>query len=128
MSARLSADRFGGKDYLRFAKSEADAKAAFSAMLSERLKGQPHVVYVASEPDQLDLLPRGSFRVLVTAELPAIKQRFAARMGGRLPAPVEAMLERRHGSFDALPHELHIHSADMTAAKAAERILGAMPS
>ena len=32
----LQAELFSGKDYLRFAKSETDAKAAFAARLLER--------------------------------------------------------------------------------------------
>lgn len=128
LASRLSAKCITGKDYLRLAKSEMDAKRAFTALLSEYLISDQTLIYVASEPDQLDLLPQGSFRVLVTAELDAIKQRFAARMGGMLPAPVEAMLERKHGMFDACPCELQIRTNHSTAANAAEAILSQMKS
>ena len=47
---------------------------------------------------------------LVTAGLPEIKVRFARRMGGALPPPVEAMLERKHGCFDGEAHDLHVSS------------------
>ena len=123
LAARLDAKCMTGKDYLRFAKSEAAAKNAFSALLAEHLVSDQPLIYIASEPDQLDLLPAGSFRVLITAELSAIQQRFAARMGGKLPAPVEAMLERKHGMFDAFPHELHIHTDHTTTENAVEEIL-----
>ena len=53
-----------------------------------------------SEPDQLDLLPKGAMRILVSADLDAIKARFRARMHGVLPVPVEWMLESKHGMFD----------------------------
>ncbi|MEZ4628730.1 MAG: hypothetical protein R2912_11855 [Eubacteriales bacterium] len=96
LKTSLNAELVSGKDYLRLAKNETDAKAAFSAQLADRMTSG-NLVYVVSEPEQLALLPAGCLRVLVTAELPVIKQRFAARMGGRLPAPVESMLERKHG-------------------------------
>ena len=123
LAERSNAELLTGKDYLRLAKNESEAKRAFTALLSERVaSGQP-IVYVASEQEQLVLFPAGVFRVLVTAELPRIKERFAARMGGKLPAPVEAMLERRHGMFDKLPCELHIHTESVSAESAAEQIL-----
>ena len=123
LAARLSAELIAGKDYLRLAKSEAEATRAFTALLTERLSSGSHLVYVASEPEQLALLPSGVVRVLITAELPRIKERFAARMGGILPAPVEAMLERKHGMFDGHPCELRIHMEGVSAESAAERIL-----
>ena len=46
----------------------------------------------------------------MTADLELIKERFAQRTGGRLPPPVEKMLEAKHGSFDALPHDYHVHN------------------
>ena len=125
LKTRLNAELVSGKDYLRLAKNETDAKAVFSAQLADRMTSG-NLVYVVSEPEQLALLPAGCLRVLVTAELPVIKQRFAARMGGRLPAPVAAMLERKHGLFDPIPHDLHIHTADTTAAEAAGKILASM--
>ena len=39
-------------------------------------------------------------KVLVTADLSIIKERFARRMHGHLPATVELMPERNHGRFD----------------------------
>jgi len=125
LKTSLNAELVTGKDYLRLAKNETDAKAAFSAQLADRMTSGD-LVYVVSEPEQLALLPAGCLRVLVTAELPVIKQRFAARMGGRLPAPVESMLERKHGLFDTIPHDLHIHTADTTATEAAGKILASM--
>ena len=108
----LSAEVFSGKDYLRFAKSEAEAKAAFAARLTERAASRSeHAIYVISEPEHLALLPENCLRVVVTANLNTIKHRFAARMGGRLPPPVESMLEKQHGRFDGVPHDLSVDSA-----------------
>jgi len=123
LKERRGADVYNGKDYLRFAKSEPEAKKAFSAMLAGHAAGSGTVVYVVAEPDQLQLLPENSLRVLVTAELPVIKERFAARMGGKLPPPVEAMLERKHGAFDGFPHDLLVKTGERSAADACEQIV-----
>lgn len=102
----LDAEVFSGKDYLRLAKNEADARKIFQSKLAEG----GNILYVISDQADLSLLPENALRILVTAELDTIKARFAKRTGGTLPAPVAAMLERKHGTFDALPHDLHYHS------------------
>ena len=107
----LSAKVYTGKDYQRLAKNEAEAKRAFIAMMEAACTGE-HLIWVVSEPEQMALLPRGAFRVLVTASLPTIKERFAKRMGGTLPPPVAAMLERKHGCFDEAPRDVHIHEGE----------------
>ena len=99
-------DEFGaeivtGMDYLRLAKSEGAAASLFRKKLSEAVHGDS-VVFVISEPGQIDLLPDGAMKVLVRADLETIKERFRARMRGNLPPPVEKMLERKHGMFDDL--------------------------
>ena len=65
-----------------------------------------------SEKEHLPLLPEGALRILVTADLELIKSRFAKRMRGNLPAPVAAMLEKKHGCFDAEPHDIHVVSGE----------------
>jgi cytidylate kinase len=120
---RLHADVYNGKDYLRFAKNEPEAKTAFSAMLADHAASDQTVVYVAAEPEQLQLLPEHCLRVLVTAELPVIKERFAARMGGKLPPPVAAMLERKHGMFDDAARDLWMQSGTQTPDDACGQIV-----
>jgi len=100
-----------GKDYLRFAKSETIAKALFQKKLQAAVDGE-NIVYVIAEKEQLALLPKGAKRILVTADLEVIKSRFAQRMRGNLPAPVAAMLEKKHGCFDAEPHDIHVISGE----------------
>ena len=95
----IGAEVVNGRDYLRMAKSEAEARRLFREKLAGAVSGS-NVIYVISEPDQLDLLPEGAVRVLVSADLDTIKARFRARMRGVLPAPVERMLESKHGMFD----------------------------
>lgn len=102
----LDAQVYTGKDYLRLAKDEASAEKLFCGKLREAVTGG-NLIYIISEKEHIRLLPEGGVRVLVTAELPEIKERFAARMHGQLPPPVAAMLERKHGCFDAEPHDFH---------------------
>ena len=71
-----------------------------------------NIIYVISESEHLPLLPEGALRILVTAELELIKSRFAQRMRGNLPAPVATMLEKKHGCFDARPHDIHVVSGE----------------
>ena len=120
----LGGEVCSGKDYLRFAKSEAEAKAAFSAHLCERAASRSeHAVYVISEPEQLSLLPQECLRVVVSASLESIRSRFAARLGGRLPPPVEAMLIKKHGQFNSVQRDLAFDSDAESPAEAAARIL-----
>ncbi len=111
LRARTGATVYTGKDYLRLAKNEADAKKAFSQLLAAVPAAQA-VIYVVTEPEHLALLPQGCIRVLVTADLGLIKERFARRTGGKLPPPLSAMLERKHGCFDAQPHDFHVHNGN----------------
>lgn len=96
-----------GKDYLRLAKNEGIAKALFQKKLNTAVNGE-NIIYVISEKEHLALLPEGALRILVTADLELIKTRFAQRMRGVLPAPVAAMLEKKHGCFDAEPCDIHV--------------------
>ena len=88
-----------GKDYLRLARSESEARILFREKLKNAVSGG-NVIYVISEPDHLSLLPEEAIRILVSADLDTIKARFRARMHGNLPAPVAEMLEKKHGIFD----------------------------
>ncbi len=95
----IGAELITGKDYLRMAKSESESKRLFQEKLNSAISGS-NIIYVISEPDHLALLPEGAVRILVRADLDTIKERFKARMHGILPAPVERMLENKHGMFD----------------------------
>ena len=94
-----------GRDYLRMAKSESGAEALFAEKL-RRAMTEGNVIYVVSEPELLRFLPDGAVRIRVNADLETIRERFGARMRGRLPDPVARMLENRHGLFDREPADL----------------------
>ena len=111
IAASFPCEVFTGKDYLRLAKNENIAKVMFQKKLAAAVNGE-NIIYVISEKEHLPLLPEGALRILVTADLERIKSRFAQRMRGNLPAPVAAMLEKKHGCFDAEPHDIHIVSGE----------------
>lgn len=119
LAEKTDAKIFSGNDWLRLAKGADEARVRFRELLAT---SQDTVIYLISEKDQLDLLPDECFRVLVTAELDVIKQRFAKRTGGNLPPPLAAMLERKHGMFDSVSHDIHL--SDET--DGCERILAAI--
>lgn len=102
---RTGAKVYTGKDYLRLAKNEAEAKELFRKLLSE----EDNIIYVTTEKEGLSLLPDHCLRILLTEELDIIKERFSKRMNGHLPVPVATMLERNHGIFDNMPYDFHFH-------------------
>ena len=122
IAASLSCEVFTGKDYLRLAKNENIAKVMFQKKLAAAVNGE-NIIYVISEMEHLPLLPEGALRILVTADLELIKSRFAQRMRGNLPAPVAAMLEKKHGCFDAEPHDIHVVSGKTDLDAVLEKVL-----
>ena len=111
LAASFSCEVYTGKDYLRLAKNENIAKAMFQKKMAAAVSGE-HIIYVISEKEHLELLPDGTFRILVTADLETIKARFAQRMRGNLPAPVATMLEKKHGCFDAESRDVRVISGE----------------
>ena len=107
----IPCDIYTGKDYLRLAKNENIAKVMFQKKLAAAVNGE-NIIFVISEKEHLPLLPEGALRILVTADLDLIKSRFAHRMRGNLPEPVAAMLENKHGCFDAEQYDIHVVSEE----------------
>lgn len=95
----IGAEIITGKDWLRMAKSEPEARKLFLEKLKSAVTGS-NIIYVISDPEHVALLPEGAVRILVSADLDTIKTRFKERMRGILPGPVERMLESKHGMFD----------------------------
>ena len=122
MKDAFEAEIITGKDYLRRAKSEAEAKGLFQEKLKAAVIGD-HVIYIISEPDHLALLPEGAIRILVNADLDTIKERFKARMHGVLPGPVERMLENKHGMFDNGTYDYHFDGVSGNAAELCEQLM-----
>ena len=99
LKEKINAEIYSGKDYLRLAKNENIAKKLFEKKLKEAVNGE-NLIYVIAEKEHLSLIPEGAVRILAKADLSVIKERFALRMRGTLPPPVEKMLEAKHGCFD----------------------------
>lgn len=119
LTGQLPAQVYSGKDYLKLAKSESVAAALFK----KKLTGEETIIYVISEMSQLSFLPEKCIRVLVVASLDTIRERFAGRMQGNLPAPVAAMLERKFGQFEATPCNLRIDTDENAPEDAVKLIL-----
>ncbi len=115
----IGAEIITGRDYLRMARSEAEAELLFREKLATAVSGG-NIIYVISEPDQLGLLPEGAIRILVNADLDTIKARFRARMRGVLPVPVERMLESKHGIFDDRTYDYRYDGVNGDAAALCE--------
>ena len=104
---RIGATIYSGKDYLRLEKNPSMAMEKFRAILKEAVVGDD-IIYLITEKEHIQLLPEGSFRIVLTAELEVIKERFKERMRGNLPMPLEKMLEAKHGMYDNLEYNLKL--------------------
>ena len=114
---------YTGKDYLKLAKNEEEARRRFIELLTFYESIADTVIYVISEKEHLQLLPEKATRVLLTADLNAIKERFSKRMNGQLPAHVAKMLEKKHGSFDNIRHDLRIDTTDSDVSVICDEII-----
>ena len=100
---------YSGKDYLRLEKSPTLAETSFKKLLNGAVDGE-NVIYIITEKEHLAFLPENAFKIVVTADIQTIKERFKERMRGILPPPVEKMLEQKHGVYDNLECDLKIDS------------------
>ena len=98
---------YSGKDYLRLEKSPTLAETSFKKLLNGAVDGE-NVIYIITEKEHLAFLPENAFKIVVTADIQTIKERFKERMRGILPPPVEKMLEQKHGVYDNLECDLKI--------------------
>lgn len=107
LNEKLQAKVYAGKDYLRLEKNPSVAQETFKRMLKEAVTGGD-LLYLITEKEHISLLPEGAFRIVLTAQLDVIKERFKERMRGNLPLPLEKMLEAKHGIYDDLDCELKL--------------------
>ena len=117
----IDAEVITGKDYIRMAKSESEAVILFKEKLLNAVSGE-NIIYVISEPEHINLLPDGAVKILVSADIDTIKERFRARMHGNLPAPVEQMLEKNHGMFDGDVYDYYFDGVNGDAAALCETL------
>ena len=107
INEKMNAKIYSGKDYLRLEKNPSMAMEKFKTLLKEAVTGE-HVIYIITEKEHLNLLPEGTCKIVLTADLDIIKERFKARMRGNLPLPLEKMLEANHGMYDNLECDLKL--------------------
>ena len=117
----IDAEVITGKDYIRMAKSESEAVILFKKKLRDAVSGE-NMIYVISEPEHINLLPDGAIRILVSADIDTIKERFKARLHRNLPAPVEQMLEKKHGIFDGGVYDYSFDGVNGDAAALGETL------
>lgn len=107
INEKLGAKIYSGKDYLRMEKNPSAAIEMFKATLKVSIDGN-NIIYLITEQEHMQLLPDGTFKIVLTAELDTIKARFKERMRGNLPVSVEKMLETKHGMYDSLDCNLKL--------------------
>ena len=117
----IDAEVITGNDYIRMAKSESEAVILFKEKLRNAVSGE-NIIYVITEPEHINLLPDGAIRILVSADIDTIKERFKARMHRNLPAPVEQMLEKKHGIFDGGVYDYSFDGVNGDAAALGETL------
>lgn len=113
---------FTGKDYLKLAKNEDEAKKTFRSLLESQVSETEVVIFVVSELEDLSLVPENALKILFTADINVIKERFKERMRGNLVPPVEKMLERKAGLFNELQHDLVIESDQISKEEMNEKL------
>lgn len=127
LADRLNMNRkakiFSGKDYLRLSKNENEARSIFEEQLQEAAKGNENIIYVISEKEHLGFVKDIGIKVLLTADIEIIKERFSRRMNGRLPEPVAKMLEGKHGMFDDIECDYRLSMTDESAEHICEDLL-----
>lgn len=124
ISQTINSCIYTGKDYLRLKKNPSEALECFKTMLKESVEGE-NIIYLITEQDHLALLPDGAVKIVLTADLETIKERFKARMRGNLPLPLEKMLEANHGVYDAIPCDMRLeegHDIDFVLQELTKRI------
>lgn len=110
LNIRLKGKIFTGKDYLRLAKNKENAWKIFKDKLST---GEENIIYVCTEIEDVrklrDLSPIHFIKII--ADLDDLKKRFAERMRGHLPPPVEKMLENQYKIWKQEKAEFTINSS-----------------
>lgn len=120
---KLNAKIYSGKDYLRLSKSEEESKLQFKKLLKDNEESPQNIIYIISEAEQTSFLPEKTIRILFTAPLETIKERFSKRMNGHLPEPVAKSLEKKHGMFDNIAYDLNVNG-EMPLQAVCDKILG----
>jgi len=120
---RINATIYTGKDYLRLAKNEADAKKSFIELLTKSNDSDINIIYVISEIEYLSLLPDNALRIFTTADIDVVKERFSKRTNGVLPYPVAAMLESKYDMFANERYDVKIDTSTESAVENCNKVM-----
>lgn len=114
----IDVEVFVGKDYLRLAKNENEAWRLFYDKLSNAALNKDSakeiVIYLITEKKQFNKICsiEDSYKVKFTASLDTIKSRFAQRMHGKLPQPVEKMLEKQYEEWENIKGDMNVDTTE----------------
>ena len=114
----IDVEVFVGKDYLRLAKNENEAWRLFYDKLSNAALNKDSakeiVIYLITEKEQFNKICsiEDSYKVKFTASLDTIKSRFAQRMHGKLPQPVEKMLEKQYEEWENIKGDMNVDTTE----------------
>lgn len=126
---RTGAKIYSGKDYLRLAKAEGEAWRVFQEKMVEAAGHgkEESLIFVCTEKELFDRISvkENIFTVRFTATPEDIKRRFAERMHGNLPKPLEMMLEKQMHLWEGIEAKLLVNSSNESPEDAAESILRA---
>ena len=126
---RTGAKIYSGKDYLRLAKAEGEAWRVFQEKMVEAAGHgkEESLIFVCTEKELFDRISvkENIFTVRFTATPEDIKRRFAERMHGNLPKPLEMMLEKQMHLWEGIEAKLLVNSSSESPEDAAESILRA---
>ncbi|MDD2201899.1 MAG: hypothetical protein PHP20_03900 [Firmicutes bacterium] len=111
------AEVFTGRDYLRMGSNENAAWQNFIDRLASAAGSEDastSIIYVLTERDDLSGLSMldDAIRVKFTASIDTIRSRFAQRMNGHLPTPVEKMLDRQFEAWKDVEADLYVDTTE----------------
>ena len=115
---------------MRLAKIENEAWRLFYEKLSNaasnRDSSKKTIIYLVTEKSQLDRIIdiEGSYKVKFTASLDAIKSRFAQRMHGKLPPPVERMLISQYEEWKNIKGDINVDTMVESDVKKIVNLIG----
>lgn len=110
----VDAEVFAGKDYLKMAKGEHEAWQVFSDKLRTAASdANDHIVYLITDKAELERVAdiQNAHKIRFTAPLETIKERFSQRMNGRMPGPVEKMLEKKYADWEGIKGDLTLDTS-----------------
>jgi hypothetical protein len=117
IAGRTSAEVWSGRDYLRLATSETEAKQLFVAKLrdaSHRAElGAGSIIHVVSDPVEAVTVEGCTITAKFAASPEILRERFRKRTGGQLPAGVAEMLDRQLQLARATAADLKFDTSQM---------------